>query len=255
MRTPFLSDDPARVTEWIYQGIWGVLVRWFRVPEQPPTLPVMEGETILAFRPAPGYLRYLKFQFWILLTIVDAGLLFLWGVIAIAAPIVAVLITPIALAAIIMPDIIAYLAIHLRFDTTWYVLTDRSLRIRSGIWILRETTITFENVQNVSVDQGPLQRYFGIANVMLQTAGGGATGGQEAGISFGHHGLLAGVDNAAEIRDLILNRLKRSKSAGVSDEDHGPFAPVHSDVGEEHLSTLREIRDITARWKAFASVR
>ena len=64
-------------------------------------------------------------------------------------------------------------AMHLRYDTTWYVLTNRSLRIRRGIWMIHETTITYENVQNVSVNQGPLQRIFGIADVLVQTAGGG----------------------------------------------------------------------------------
>jgi uncharacterized membrane protein YdbT with pleckstrin-like domain len=43
----------------------------------------------------------------------------------------------------------AYIAIHLRYDTTWYVHGDRSLRIRRGIWVIHETTLTFENIQNV----------------------------------------------------------------------------------------------------------
>jgi uncharacterized membrane protein YdbT with pleckstrin-like domain len=76
---------------------------------------------------------------------------------------------------LIAPDVIAYVGLHLRYDTTWYVFTDRSLRIRRGIWVIHETTITFENVQNVAVAQGPVQRYFGIADVIVQTAGGGAS--------------------------------------------------------------------------------
>ena len=39
-----------------------------------------------------------------------------------------------------------------------------------------ETTITFENIQNVTVQQGPLQRLFGIADVRVDTAGGGGGG-------------------------------------------------------------------------------
>ena len=65
-------------------------------------------------------------------------------------------------------------ALHLRFDTTWYVMTERSLRIRRGIWVIREMTITFENVQNVKVQQGPLQRFFGISSLVVETAGGGS---------------------------------------------------------------------------------
>ena len=75
---------------------------------------------------------------------------------------------------------------------------------------IRETTITFENVQNVSMRQGPLQRLFGIANVIVETAGGGqaqegSSGGQAASA---HLGLIEGIDDADRIRDLILQRLR-----------------------------------------------
>jgi membrane protein YdbS with pleckstrin-like domain len=84
-----------------------------------------------------------------------------------------------ALVVIVLPDIIAYVAIHLRYDTTWYVLSSRSLRIRRGVWVIHETTLTFENIQNVSVDSGPLEQWFGIANVMVDTAGGGLSKDKE----------------------------------------------------------------------------
>src|SRR6185503_2577754 len=95
------------------------------------------------------------------------------------------------------------------------------LRIRRGIWVIRETTITFENVQNVEVAQGPVQRYFGIADVIVQTAGGGASkksshGGERS--SAAHVGILQGVDNADAVRDLILDRVRRSRTAGLGDE-------------------------------------
>ena len=98
------------------------------------------------------------------------------------------------LALMFLPDIFAYVGIHLRYDTTWYVLTDRSLRIRRGIMTIHETTISFENVQNVEVTQGPLQRYFGIADVLVTTAGGGvASHGKGQTSSLGaHKGILQG---------------------------------------------------------------
>ena len=33
-----------KTTEWVYRGIWGVLTNWFRVPAEPPALPVAPGE-------------------------------------------------------------------------------------------------------------------------------------------------------------------------------------------------------------------
>ena len=120
----------------------------------------------------------------------------------------------------VLPDIFAYVGIHLRYDTTWYVLTDRSLRIRRGILTIHETTISFENVQNVEVRQGPLQRYFGIADVLVTTAGGGvaATARAQTSSLGAHVGILQGLDDAEAVRNQILASVERTRSAGLGDE-------------------------------------
>jgi uncharacterized membrane protein YdbT with pleckstrin-like domain len=157
----------------------------------------------------------------------------------------------------VLPDIFAYVGIHLRYDTTWYVLTDRSLRIRRGILTIHETTISFENVQNVEVRQGPLQRFFGIADVIVQTAGGGAAHGHgkgQAGASLGAHvGILQGLEDAETVRNQILASVERTRSAGLGDEQPmhvRPPAVAASGVSERHLIVLREIRDSVARLAA-----
>lgn len=230
---------------WIYRGVWRVLVDWFRVPSEPPTLPAFAGDTVAAFRPSEGFLGYLKFFFWLVLGIIDAVLLIVWLAILAASPILgAVLAIPIW-ALIIVPDVIAYVAIHLRYDTTWYALSQRSMRIRRGIWVIHETTITYENVQNLKIDEGPLQRFFGIANVVVETAGGSGGGGPHGQAqAAGHHGLIEGVANAKEIRDLILTQLRRSTGAGLGDAPQPP-AQVEARAGlsAAHVAVLREIRD------------
>ena len=229
-------------------GLWGVLTRWFRVPQDPPVLPALEGEAVDTFRPAEGFLRYFKFQFWIGLLIIDGAILIGWIVCLVIEPWLGMLLLVPALALAILPDIVVYLAIHLRYDTTWYVMTDRSLRIRRGIWIIRETTITFENVQNVSVSQGPLQRYFGIADVVVETAGGGGQAAQQPGAaSLGaHQGLIEGVADAARIRDLLVSRMRHSNTAGLGDEDH-PSRPTASAWTDEQINLLQEMRDSAER--------
>ncbi len=157
---------------WIYRGVWASVVGFFKVPEEPSTLPAA-GEPVRSLRPSPGYLRYLKFLFWVALIPGDILPVVGWIAVSIAVPVLGVVLAVPFLALMFLPDIFAYVGIHLRYDTTWYVLTDRSLRIRRGIMTIHETTISFENVQNVEVRQGPLQRYFGIADVLVTTAGGG----------------------------------------------------------------------------------
>lgn len=149
-----MSGAATRAVAWVYSGVWGVLAGWFRVPREAPTLPTDDAAVVESFRPSAGYLRYLTFQFWILLAIIDIAILVGWIAIMIAAPVVGAILAIPALIIAVVPDVVAYVAIHLKYDTTWYVLTDRSLRIRRGIWVIHETTITFENIQNVVVDQG-----------------------------------------------------------------------------------------------------
>lgn len=232
-----------RTGEWLYQGLWGVLTRWFRVPAQPPTLPVAPGDTANAFQPSPGFLRYLTFQFWLGVGVLAFVVLIVGTVITVASPVAGLLLWPIALTVAIGLALVSYTAIHLRYDTTWYVLTGRSLRIRRGIWIIHETTITYENVQNVSVNQGPLQRIFGIADVLVQTAGGGggAPAQHSGGIAAGaHSGLIEGITDAVHVRDLLVSRMRRTRTAGVGDE-HDEH-PAHGWTPPQ-VQLLREVRD------------
>ena len=184
-------------------------------------------------------MRYLKFRFWVWLFVVDIALLIAWLGITAASFLIGLWLAPLALAVMLLPDIVAYVAIHLRYDTTWYVLTHKSLRIRRGIWVIQESTITFENIQNISVESGPLERWFGIANVIVDTAGGGPekTSHGKPKENF-HRGIIEGIDHPDEIRDLIMNRLRQSRSAGLGD-DHATATAW----GTQHVAILREIRD------------
>jgi membrane protein YdbS with pleckstrin-like domain len=244
------SHDAAAA--WIYGGVWASVVALFRVPAQPPALPAPVG-AVRTIRPAPGFLRYLKFFFWLLLIPGDVIPIIAWSAIFVPFPIVGMALVPPLLIVLIAPDVIAYVAIHLRYDTTWYVLTDRSLRIRRGIWVIHETTISFENVQNVEVRQGPVQRFFGIADVIVQTAGGGAGHGKGEGATSpgAHVGILQGLADAGAVRDAILDCVKRTRSTGLGDERPGALKPVlgamASALSPVHLAVLRDIRDVARR--------
>jgi uncharacterized membrane protein YdbT with pleckstrin-like domain len=99
-------------------------------------------------------------------------------------------------------------------------------------------------VQNVEVHQGPLQRWFGIADVLVTTAGGGSehtAEGRSSASMTSHHGLIDGVSHAAQVRDLILSRLRQSRTAGLGDEGERHESAAWT---PEHLAVLREIRDL-----------
>ncbi|NNF43006.1 MAG: PH domain-containing protein [Phycisphaerales bacterium] len=238
----------APAASWVYRGIWSVLTGWFRVPTKPPSLPAdAGGRQAEHFQPARAFLRYLKMWFWVTIVIIDLIVLVGLGV-AVAelwSNGFAWLAMPLAVLTLIVlavPHVLFYLAVHLRYDTTHYVMSDRSLRIRRGIWSIEETTITFENVQNLRVSQGPIQRLFGIADLRVETAGGGGGSSSGGGHGTSHRGVIEGVTNAVALRDRILPHLRQSASAGLGDDDGDGtrFSPAH-------LAVLREIEGVLRR--------
>lgn len=225
---------------WLYEGVWGILSTAFCVPRHSPTLPSISTEQIENRKPSVDFLRYLKFQFLVVFAIMASVLIAVSVALVVTKSqwfLLLVLAVVIFLAALFA---IAYVAIHLRFDTMWYVFSDRSMRLRRGIWQIRESTITFENIQNVKVTQGPLQRWFGISDVVVETAGGGGSATDQGGQSGSHAGVIEGVSDAAEIRDLIMGRVQQSQNSGLGDEgiELSSRATIWT---SSHLKLLEEI--------------
>jgi hypothetical protein len=138
------------------------------------------------------------------------------------------------------------LPIILDWELRWYIVTDRSLRIREGVWRVSEMTMTFANVQEVSIQQGPLERLFDVADVRVRSAGGGGGGSRprerHSEEHSGHIGYFRGVDGAPAIRDLILERLKKQRDAGIGDrESVHETAPLSGDAAPDVLEAAREL--------------
>jgi uncharacterized membrane protein YdbT with pleckstrin-like domain len=118
-----------------------------------------------------------------------------------------------AAVAFITSSVFTFLAQRLNYALCWYMITDRSLRIRTGVFTVQELTMTFSNIQEIRVTAGPLQNLLGLADVEVQSAGGG---GSEKG-GGGHVGRFRGVSNANAIRDLMVERLRQYRDSGLGE--------------------------------------
>lgn len=148
---------------------------------------------------------------------------------------------------------VTYTLVRLDYEQRWYIVTDRSLRIREGITSVRESTMTFANIQNLAIEQGPIQRLLGIADLRVRTAGGGSGDGDDSSGESGKHksmhiGYLRGVDNAPELRDAILSHLQRLKDSGL--EDPAPRAVAPSDRGVAVTTAARELLEVARGLRA-----
>lgn len=223
--------------EWIYRGVWRLLVDCFRMPQLPPALPKTISGKLQVFHPSRRFLSYLKLYFWVGLVIIDVAILIGWIVLLTQRPVVAWLLAVPALFIAIVPDIIAYIAIHLRYDTIWYAISERGVHLRRGILVVTEHTVSLGNIQNVSVCRGPIEQYFGIATLVIETAGATASSDSDV-LKVGNRVTMVGLENVDAIREVLMARVRASRTAGLGDE---PDSNTHGRLSETDLATLGDI--------------
>ena len=222
--------------------------RLLRIPPAPEPPPGDEASARI-FRAAPNYYRYLL-VIWAVVT--GAAGLFALGLVI--GPLVAVsialavqgqrwalllLVGPGLLLAVLIIERLFRLAIlRLDYEKRWYVVTDRSLRIREGVVSVREMTVTFANIQNISISQGPIQRLLRIADLQVDTAGGGGAANAGNASRSLHTAWFRGIDNANEVRELIQQRVRHLKDSGLGDHEE-LAAPAAASAA--FLAALREV--------------
>ena len=237
--------------------------RWLlgllRVPPE-PHLPAGEPGSARVFRAAPNYWRLRLLQWGAKQAFTVVGFVFLMAFLHAAPDSVVVNdkgrprrvplagamavargfeVLGVALWLVQLP--VTFAIIRLDYQLRWYVVTDRAARLREGVLTLTEMTFTLVNVQDIRIHQGPLQRFLGLADVELRTAGGsdaspGAGHGSAPSRNL-HLARFRGVDNAQTIRDLVLERMKRARDAGLGDPDDAPGASAAAGPSALEMAT------------------
>jgi membrane protein YdbS with pleckstrin-like domain len=229
--------------------------RLLRIPPQ-PTAPAGDEASQRVFRAAPAFYKY-RIVIWalgnafagffVLFTVIVPNVV-LWlsdrpqpyvNVLVLAA-------TLFVLGLFLLHALVSFAILRLDYEKRWYLVTDRSLRIREGVLTVREMTITFANIQNLSVTQGPIQRALGIADLKVETAGGGrgAANKKELGPDL-HTAWFRGIDNAPEVKELIQHRLRALKDSGLGHHEEAHLAvPARGPSGSAAvLGALRALAD------------
>ena len=217
------------------------LLRLLRVPPEPQA-PDGSPESILIFRAGRNYYRW-RLLVWAMTRLrgfagAFAGVVLMMTIrIPPSVSMIVLVLELLVIGVLILALPFSYLMQRLNYELRWYIVTDRSLRIRSGIWSVEEITMTFANIQDLRITAGPLQGWLGLADLEVRSAGGGGDGGKHGGGGNKHEARFAGVDNAEEIRDLIVERLRRYRDAGLGD------APVDmASAAAELLAEARALR-------------
>lgn len=84
-----------------------------------------------------------------------------------------------------------------------YQVREQDLLVERGVFFRRSTSIPLDRVQHVDTRQGPVERAFGLSNVIVYTAAGLSADGSIPGLDEEH---------AAALRDALS---RRSRDDGV----------------------------------------
>ncbi len=203
-----------------------------RIPHDPAPPPGDEASTRI-FRAAPNYYRYLLFLWGlksvagVVIIVVTLGVPMVglclqlgrkgdpWAPLLLLIPLV--VLVPVGLGCLFQLAVV-----RLEYEKRWYLVTDRSLRVREGVVAVREMTVNFANIQNISISQGPVQRLLGIADLRVETAGGGAAShphNRHQPMENLHTAWFRGISNGGEVRELIQQRLRLLKDSGLGDHE------------------------------------
>jgi uncharacterized membrane protein YdbT with pleckstrin-like domain len=108
---------------------------------------------------------------------------------------------------------------------------------------VREMTVSFANIQDVAVTQGPIERMLGLSNVRVTTAGGGGhTQNKQAGPNL-HQAWFRGIDNAEEVKNLILERLRALKDSGLGHREETVATAASAPAGAAFRDALSAVLD------------
>lgn len=122
------------------------------------------------------------------------------------------------------------------FRVLEYLVDDEGIKMKAGVVWKKYVTVPYSKVTNVDLTQGPLQRYYKIGTIHVQTAGAGGKQGEKAELK------LNGVRDLEEIRSEILANIREIKKEHVKE-------PYTREAGEntgisEIIKELKEIKGI-----------
>jgi membrane protein YdbS with pleckstrin-like domain len=213
-----------------------LLMPLLKLNTTPPHLP--EGVALVRhLKPADAWLglRYAYVLFRTLPTLLGLSFVLVVSTAAPKMPPPAKIVIGVVMGLTVVGLLLALVTARIDFELRHYLVGDRSLRVSHGAFIRREVTLSYANVQNLEVLQGPLERLFNIKSLMVSTAGGGE---QAPGQASTHQVVLAGISDADAVRTLILDMVKGQRDQGLGE----PAAPAGHGVDLDP-GLLKEVRD------------
>jgi putative membrane protein len=130
--------------------------------------------------------------------------------------------------------------LYFRYHTLRYRFDEEGIHMKVGILFRQELNLTYARIQDIHLKSGLIQRWFGLANVEVQTASG--TAGAEL--------VIEGFKEYEAIRDFLYTKMRGYHNkhahadgvAGTKPAEPGNH-PNAEHAGAEAVMLLQNIRD------------
>ena len=133
------------------------------------------------------------------------------------------------LSCLAIPPLFPFLILPMwfRYHTLRYKFTNEGISMSWGILFRREVIIQYARIQDIHLRSNLVERWFGLARVLVQTASGSATAEM----------TLEGLTEFEAVRDFLYNRMR-----GVKEHPAAPSSgPSTINAEADLVVTLREV--------------
>ncbi len=153
------------------------------------------------------------------------------------------LMTYYTLACLVFPPAFPFLILpaYFRYHTMRYRFTDEGISMSWGILFRRETIINYARIQDIHLRSNFVERWLGLARVLVQTASGNASAEL----------TLEGLKEFEAVRDFLYERMRGVKdhphppaSSGAAREASAPGAPGEAELAAALREVARELHEI-----------
>ncbi len=128
------------------------------------------------------------------------------------------------------------------FRALEYYIDEEGVKMKGGVVWKKFVTVPYPKITNVDVTQGPMQRYYNIGTIHVQTAGAGGQQGQKAELK------MNGIRELEKIRDIVVGKVKDStytlSNAGIGEGKTQPDTIDKTSIFGDILKELKQIRTL-----------
>lgn len=127
--------------------------------------------------------------------------------------------------------------LYFRYHTLRYRFDEEGIHMKVGILFRQEVNLTYARIQDIHLRSGLIQRWFGLANVQIQTASGSANAEM----------VIEGFKEYEAIRDFLYTRMRGYQARTAGSHPAGAASPSvaspQPNAEAEAVSLLLSIRD------------